>query len=142
MLITLDNSSQTPFYQQIVEQIRRKIITGQLGPGVPLPSIRQLAADLTTSVITTKRAYQDLEKEGIIQTRPGRGTFVSDLGDNCLRQMGLEEVESKLREALSAASQLGVPRAAVEGLIKKALESEELESRDDRDAVRRKEGLR
>lgn len=79
MLIALDNASGAPLYQQIVEQVRAMILNGSLRPGAPLPSIRQLAADLVISVITTKRAYQELEAQGLIITLPGRGTFVAEL---------------------------------------------------------------
>ncbi|HCW51249.1 MAG TPA: GntR family transcriptional regulator, partial [Clostridiales bacterium] len=70
MLIVLDNSNPAPLYQQIVDQVRAKVLAGEIQPGTQLPSIRQLAADLLTSVITTKRAYQELEAAGLIQTRP------------------------------------------------------------------------
>lgn len=125
MLLTLDNSSPTPLYRQIVDEIRGKILTGQLKPGDPLPSIRQLAADLLISVITTKRAYQDLENAGLIQTRPGRGTFVSELEGDYLQQVGLKEVEGRLREAVRTASRLGVSRPIVEGLLNRVFNSEE-----------------
>jgi GntR family transcriptional regulator len=123
MLITLDNSSPAPLYQQIVDEIRGQILTGQLRPGDPLPSIRQLAADLRISVITTKRAYQDLENEGLIQTRPGRGTFVSELEGGHLQQIMLKEVAGPLGEAVHTASRLGVSREVVEGLLKGLLDS-------------------
>jgi len=126
MLLTVDNLSPVPLYQQIVDQIRGKILTGQLKPGDPLPSIRQLAADLSISVITTKRAYQELENEGLIQTRPGRGTFVSELKRAYLQEVGLREVEDRLREAVRTALRLGVSRAVVEDLLKKILDSETL----------------
>ena len=125
MLFRSDNTSPIPLYQQIVSEIRGKILTGQLKAGDPLPSIRQLAADLLISVITTKRAYQDLENEGLIQTRPGRGTFVSELKGEYLQQVGLREVEERLREAVRTASRLGVSRAVVEELIGRVLDSEE-----------------
>jgi GntR family transcriptional regulator len=124
MLITLDNSSPMPLYQQIVDEIRGKILVGDLRSGDPLPSIRQLAADLLISVITTKRAYQDLENQGLIQTRPGRGTFVGELRGDYLQQIGLREVEGRLTEAVRTASRLGVSRAALEGLLKKILDSD------------------
>lgn len=125
MLLTLDNTSSIPLYQQIVDEIRGKILTGQMKPGDPLPSIRQLAADLLISVITTKRAYQDLENEGLIQTRPGRGTFVNEVRGDYLQQVGVKEVEEKLTEAVRTASRLGVSRTEVEGLLKKVLDSED-----------------
>ena len=124
MLITLDNASSVPLYQQIVDQIRGKILAGELQPGDALPSIRQLAADLLISVITTKRAYQDLEAEGLIQTRPGRGTFVGELTAEYRRRAGLQKVEGQLREAVRTASRLGVGRAEVEGLFSRIVDEE------------------
>lgn len=124
MLITLDNSSPMPLYQQIVDEVRGKILRGELKPGDSLPSIRQLAADLLISVITTKRAYQDLEVACLIQTRPGRGTFVSELKGEYLQEVGLQEVEGHLREAVRTAARLGVSRSVVEGLLKRLLDSE------------------
>ena len=125
MLVNLDVTSSVPLYQQIVDEIRGKILTGQLKPGDPLPSIRQLASELLISVITTKRAYQDLENQGLIQTRPGRGTFVSELGAEHLSRIGLVEVESRLREAVRVAFMLGVPRQAVQEVLTRILDSEE-----------------
>ncbi len=142
MLLTLDSTSPIPLYQQIVDEIRGKILTGQLKPGDPLPSIRQLAADLLISVITTKRAYQDLENEGLIQTRPGRGTFVSEVRGDYLQRVGVKEVEERLAEAVRTASRLGVSRAVVEDLLKKVLDSEEPGCQGDRGDSSGKEGHR
>ena len=122
MFLTLDKTSSIPLYQQIVSEIRGLILTGRLKPGDPLPSIRQLAADLLISVITTKRAYQDLENEGLIQTRPGRGTFVNELNGEYLQEIGLREVEGRLAEAVRAAYRLGVPRSAVKDLLREVLD--------------------
>lgn len=142
MLLTLDNSSPIPLYQQIVDEIRGKILTGQLKPGDPLPSIRQLAADLLISVITTKRAYQDLENGGLIQTRPGRGTFVSEVRGDYLQQVGVKEVEERLTEAVRTASRLGVSRSEVESLLKKVFDSEEPSSQGGTGSPRGEEGYR
>lgn len=124
MLITLDNSSAVPLYQQIVDQVRGKILAGELQPGEPLPSIRQLAADLLISVITTKRAYQELEAEGLIQTRPGRGTFVGEVTADYRRRAGLQEVEGQLQQAVRTAARVGVGRAEVEELFSKVVDEE------------------
>lgn len=124
MLITLDNSSLIPLYRQIVDEIRGKILSSELKPGDPLPSIRQLAADLLISVITTKRAYQDLEAAGLIQTRPGRGAFISELSKGYLQKAGLQEVEDRLGEAVRTAVRLGIAAEVVESLLKRLLDSQ------------------
>jgi GntR family transcriptional regulator len=99
------NISQTdarPMYLQIMEQIRQRIAVGDWAPGQELPSIRALAADLRVSVITVKRAYQDLETEGVIVTRHGKGSFVADAAD-----LAANLTEQKLDEHLGAAADLG-----------------------------------
>lgn len=99
------NISQTdarPMYLQIMEQIRRRIAVGDWAPGQELPSIRALAADLRVSVITVKRAYQDLETEGVIVTRHGKGSFVADAAG-----LAANLTEQKLDEHLAAAADLG-----------------------------------
>ncbi|HHW11090.1 MAG TPA: GntR family transcriptional regulator, partial [Firmicutes bacterium] len=78
--ISLSSSSDQPYYRQIVEQIRHLILSGRLKPGTQLPSVRQLASDLTVSVITTRRAYEELEREELIVTRPGTGSIVAEGG--------------------------------------------------------------
>ena len=77
MDIIISNSSGKPIYEQITTQIKNKIITGELRPGDALPSMRVLAKELRISVITTKRAYADLEQDGFIETAPGKGSFVA-----------------------------------------------------------------
>ena len=77
MKILITNSSPDPIYEQIKNEIKRQIVTGELGDGQALPSIRKLAMDLQISVITTKRAYDDLEKEGLLSSVAGKGTFIS-----------------------------------------------------------------
>ena len=99
------NISQTdarPMYLQIMEQIRQRIAVGDWSPGQELPSIRALAADLRVSVITVKRAYQDLETEGVIVTRHGKGSFVADAAG-----LAANLTEHKLDEHLAAAADLG-----------------------------------
>jgi len=111
--IVLANSSQEPLYKQIVEQIKRSILDGKIEPRESLPSIRVLAAELGISVITTKRAYDELENEGLIETFPGKGCFAA--GDNeLLRERRLSILEELLEEALSQADYLDL---SVEDLI-------------------------
>jgi GntR family transcriptional regulator len=106
--ILLSNSSPDPLYDQIVRQIRAQIISGDLAESSPLPSIRKLAHDLQISVITTKRAYEELEKEGLIDTVAGKGTFVAAQNPSFLREKRLKAVEEKLAEAVSEARMLGI----------------------------------
>ncbi len=124
MLISLDNSSSVPLYQQIVDQIKDRILIGALGPGDPLPSIRQLAAQLLTSVITVRRAYQDLESEGLIVTRPGLGTFVSNLKPEDVRGSRLEQIESMVIELVQTANRLGVSKEEILNLFNRAMDLE------------------
>src|SRR5690625_1723137 len=77
--IHVNEDSREPLYHQIETQVKALIIGGQLAPGTPLPSIRSFASDLACSVITTRRAYQNLEQQGFIQTRQGKGTFVKEI---------------------------------------------------------------
>lgn len=122
MLIILSGASDIPLYQQIVDQVRAKILAGELAPGDQLPSIRQLAASLLTSVITTKRAYQELEAAGLINTRPGLGTFVSELTPCSIEKIKLVGIEAELREVLTRAIRLGMSSGALQDLVAKILE--------------------
>ena len=108
MEIYLSNSSGVPIYAQITGQIRAKIFAGELREGDALPSIRQLAKDLRISVITTKRAYEDLEQAGLIYTQPGRGSFVAAQNPELCREEALRRVERHLTDAIEAAREGGV----------------------------------
>ncbi len=106
MRINVSPNNPIPLYQQIVDQLRTGILRGELSPGDPLPSIRQLANQLLASVITTKRAYSELEAEGLIVTRAGLGTFVADLGPNAIIELKREVVMERLEEGVRVARQL------------------------------------
>ena len=108
MKILISNSSSDPIYEQIKNELKRQIISGELKDGDPLPSIRKLAMDMQISVITTKRAYDDLEKERLIASVPGRGTFVAAKNKALLREKKMELIELKLSDAVSAAKMLGI----------------------------------
>jgi GntR family transcriptional regulator len=108
MKILITNTSADPIYEQIKNELKRQIITGELKDGEALPSIRKLALDLQISVITTKRAYDDLEKEGLISSVAGRGTFVAAKNKDLLREKKMKLIESKLTEVVSAAKMLGI----------------------------------
>ena len=108
MEIYISNSSGVPIYAQITEQIRAKILTGELKEGEALPSIRLLAKELRISVITTKRAYEDLEADGFIVTAPGKGSFVAAQNPEQRREEMLKQVETHLQNAVNAAKTGGV----------------------------------
>ena len=108
MRINVSNSSPEPIYEQIARQIKAEIIAGRLEEGAPLPSIRALAHDLQVSVITTKRAYDELEAEGFLDSVGGKGTFVAAQNPAFLREKRMKVVEEKLVSALDEARLLGV----------------------------------
>jgi GntR family transcriptional regulator len=108
MRVLLSNSSSEPIYEQIARQVRAQIISGELQEGALLPSIRALAHDLQISVITTKRAYEELEKEGLIDTVGGKGTFVAAQNPEFLREKRMKLVEEKLGAAVAEARLLGI----------------------------------
>lgn len=99
MNIILSNSSEEPIYQQIVSQIKAQIMNGKLAAGDPLPSMRALAQQLRISLITTKRAYEDLEKDGFIENFVGRGCFVKAQNTDFLREESIRKVEEHIQKA-------------------------------------------
>ena len=103
MEIYISNTSGVPIYAQITEQIRAKILSGELKEGEMLPSIRLLAKELRISVITTKRAYEDLEQAGFLYTLPGKGSFVAAQNPEIHREEALRQVEQHLQNAIDAA---------------------------------------
>lgn len=108
MNIIISNRSQEPIYEQITKQIKDSIIRGELSPGEALPSIRNLAKQLQISVITTKRAYEELEREGFIETVGGKGSFVSGQNKELLKEKRLKAVEEKLAEAVMESKVLDI----------------------------------
>lgn len=100
MNIFIDNKSGTPIYNQIYNQIKAQIISGDLVEDEALPSIRTLAKDLRISVITTKRAYDELEKEGFVYTLPAKGCFVAPRNVELLREENLKKIENHIQEIL------------------------------------------
>ncbi len=108
MRILISNSSPDPIYEQIVRQVKGQIISGELAEGEALPSIRKLAHELQISVITTKRAYEELEKEGLLDTVGGKGTFVASQNQEFMREKRMKVVEAKMTEALADARLMGV----------------------------------
>ena len=108
MEILISNSGQEPIYAQITRQIEQQILSGTLRQGDALPSIRLLAKELRISVITTKRAYEELEAKGFITTVPGRGSFVAAQNPALLREETLRRVEAQLQGAVDAARLGGI----------------------------------
>ena len=108
MRIIISNSSENPIYEQIIKQIKSQIISGELQENEILPSIRKLAGELSISVITTKRAYEELEREGFIDTVGGKGSFVASQNKEFLREKKMKAVEEKLADAVSEAKMLDI----------------------------------
>ena len=111
MNIFIDNKSGVPIYDQICTQIRDQVVSGVLMPDEALPSIRNLAKDLKISVITTKRAYEELEREGLIYTVPAKGCFVAGLSAERLREDHLRRIEAHLAEVVRLASSCALTEA-------------------------------
>ena len=124
MEIYISNSSGVPIYAQITDQIRAKILTGELKEGEMLPSIRLLAKELRISVITTKRAYEDLEQAGFIYTLPGKGSFVAAQNPEIHREEALRQVERHLQDAIEAARLGGIAPEEVRETLNVLLEGE------------------
>lgn len=114
-------SNPVPLYRQIVDQIREKVLSGELAPGESLPSIRQLAEQAGTSVITTKRAYSELEAEGIIVTRAGLGSFVADLDAERLKAIRMRALRGRLSEIVADARASGVTDEEFLRLVREAM---------------------
>ena len=105
-------------YEQIVMQLKNAIVTGELNPGEALPSIRSLAADLQVSVITTKRAYEELEKEGLIRSVAGKGFYVCEYNTDYLKEKQLMMLESRLQEIIFEARTAGLRCSDVVDMVK------------------------
>lgn len=118
MNIIISNSSDQPIYRQIMDQIKDHIMKGQLSESEPLPSIRSLARELHISVITTKRAYDELEKEGFIVTVAGKGSFVAANNKEFLRESRMKIVEEKLIEAAIAAKSADLSLVELEEMMR------------------------
>lgn len=123
MEIIISNSSDKPIYEQISTQIKNAILQGELTTGQALPSIRSLASDLRVSVITTKRAYSDLEALGFIETRQGKGSFVAGGNLELLREEQLRHIEALLQEALTNAETAGVSLIELHDILDTLAES-------------------
>ena len=108
MNIIISNSSGKPIYEQITSQMKQMIMSGELRPGDALPSMRLLAKELRISVITTKRAYEDLERDGFICTQVGKGSYVADTNQDIVREEQLKAIEEYLEQAVEKAKVSGI----------------------------------
>ncbi len=118
MDIIISNSSGKPIYEQITSQIKEMIMNGTLKEGDSLPSMRNLAQQLRISIITTKRAYEELERDGFIDTFTGKGSFVSRQDQEFLREEGLRQIEQNLTLAVEKAKQCGVQLNELQDILK------------------------
>ena len=118
MDIIISNSGGAPIYEQISSQIKAQIISGALREGDALPSIRLLAKELRISVITTKRAYEELEREGYVVTFAGKGSFVAGMDAELLREENLKKIEALLTEALELGHSCGLDAAGLAEMLK------------------------
>jgi GntR family transcriptional regulator len=114
-----------PMYRQIESQLRDFILGGQLEPGTRLPSMRALARDLSCSVITTRRAYEDLEGEGFIRTRQGMGTLVAEMPEEKMAAHRREAVDGAIREAVRAGRRAGLTHEELRGILEETLQRED-----------------
>ena len=124
MQIVISNSSDIPIYEQIKNQIKNQILTGELKTGDVLPSIRSLAKDLRVSVITTKNAYEELEKEGYVDTIPGRGTYVARRNIKLIREEQLKKIEKLIEETVSIAKISNVSKQEIQKIVNILYEEE------------------
>lgn len=118
MNIIISNSSQDPIYEQIVIQIKTSIMNEKISQGDALPSIRSLAKELQISVITTKRAYEELEREGFIETVPGKGSYVSGQNKDLIREKRLTAIEEKLTEVVSGSKLLNLSLEELQTMLR------------------------
>lgn len=108
--IIISNRGDVPIYEQIEEQIKSMILSGQLKEGDSLPSMRLLAKELKISLITTKRAYEELEREGYIQSFTGKGCFVSKINENSVREKLLFEIQESIEPAVIKAKSASISK--------------------------------
>ena len=122
MTVLIDNKSGAPIYDQIYTQIKSQIISGALSEDEMLPSIRNLAKDLRISFITTKRAYEELEKEGFIYTIQGKGCFVAQKNTELIREENLRKIEGFIDEIISLAKTCNLGKEDIIGMLEFGLE--------------------
>ncbi len=124
MNIIITNATGQPIYDQIVTQIKNMILCGELKEGDALPSMRFLAKELKISVITTKRAYEELEREGFIVSYTGKGSFVAGTNQEFLREQKLKEIEEHLQQAVEDAKVCDITLEELESMLELLYEGE------------------
>ena len=122
MQILIDNKSGAPIYDQIYSQIKAQIISGELTPHSLLPSIRGLAKDLRISFVTTKRAYDELEREGFLYTVQGKGCYVAPKNVELLREENLKKIEDHIEHIVQLAATCGLTKAELLAMVSFSLE--------------------
>ena len=122
MNIIISNSSNLPIYEQISTQIKTMIMQGELKEGDALPSMRTLAKDLRISLITTKRSYEDLERDGFIKSFTGKGSFVAPRNIDLLREESLKKIEASLTNAIETAKTSGISNSELTKIFNIILE--------------------
>lgn len=124
MNIIISNSGNLPIYEQITNQIKDMIMRGEFRGGEALPSMRALAKDLHISVITTKRAYEELERSGFIHTVVGRGSFVSDANTEVMKEEQYRKIEETLTEGVRLAKQSGISCEELQEILRMVYEED------------------
>jgi GntR family transcriptional regulator len=125
--IVISNSSGVPIYEQIKEQIKNAILSGEVAEGELLPSIRQLAKDLKISVITTTRAYSDLEQEGFVANVQGKGCYVLPKNSEMVREQLLRDIEGNFTAAINSAKIAKISRSELQSIFETILKEENYE---------------
>ena len=118
MQIIISNSSKEPIYEQITNQIKSSILKGELQEGTAIPSMRKLAKELQISVITTKRAYEELEKAGFIYSIVGKGSFVAEQNLELIKEKKLKVIEEQLIAVIANSREIGLPFDELQQLLK------------------------
>ncbi|PPA71070.1 GntR family transcriptional regulator [Jeotgalibacillus proteolyticus] len=118
MQIIISNSSKEPIYEQITNQIKSSILAGELEEGTAIPSMRKLAKDLQISVITTKRAYEELEKAGFIYSIVGKGSFVAEQNLELMKEKKLKVIEEQLNSVITNSREIGLSLNELQDLLK------------------------
>ena len=124
MKVIISSNSDLPIYLQIVNQIKEQILSGKIEENQMLPSMRALAKDLGISFITTKRSYEELERQGLINTVPGKGCFVSNFNKELVYEAKMREIEEKLEEAISLSNSLGLSKEDLVSTLESLYEGE------------------
>lgn len=117
MQILISHNSKEPIYEQIYNQIKKSILSDEISAGYPLPSMRQLAKDLDVSVITTKRAYEELEKSGLIYSVVGKGSFVSEQNREMIIERKRKIIEEQLTIAIQNSKEIGLELQELKQLL-------------------------